>query len=54
MNTISVEALVECINETLSLPFETLQAKAIAATEFIAENKTSKAQVQRIVDFLNT
>lgn len=51
---LSVEALAECINETLSLPFETLQAKAIAATEFIAENKTSKAQVQRIVDFLNT
>lgn len=51
---LSVEALAECINETLSLPFETLQAKAIAAAEFIAENKTSKAQVQRIIDFLNT
>lgn len=51
---LSVEALAECINETLSLPFETLQAKAKAATEFIAENKTSKAQVQRIIGFLNT
>lgn len=51
---LSVEALAECINQTLSLPLETLQAKAHVAAEFIAKNKTSKAQVQRIIDFLNT
>lgn len=49
---LSVEALAECINKTLSLPFETLQNKAITAAEFIAKNKTSKAQVKRILDFL--
>ena len=50
---LSVEALTDCINETLSLPLDILQKKAEKAKIFIAENKSSKAQVKRIIDFLN-
>lgn len=46
------EALTECINETLSLPFETLQEKANNAFQFVAQNKNSVEQVRRMIEFL--
>ena len=46
------KSLAECINQTLSLPLSVLQEKADAAFKFVAENKNSVAQVQRMIDFL--
>lgn len=46
------ESLTNCINETLSLPLETLQEKANNAFQFVAQNKNSVEQVRRMIEFL--
>jgi glycosyltransferase involved in cell wall biosynthesis len=51
-NDLSVEALENCINETLSMPLNVLQDKAIKAKDFISQNKTSKIQIKKIIDFI--
>lgn len=46
------EALTACIQETLILPDEVLKHKASEANRFVMENKNSKKQVRRIIEFL--
>lgn len=51
-NDLSNEALTQCINETLSLPFEQLSQRAQEAYDFVSSNKNSKAQISKILDFI--
>lgn len=51
-NDLTLEALTECINQTLSLSLPELKQKAEEAYRFVTRYKNSKAQVQKILDFL--
>lgn len=48
----SEEALIKTINDILTKPLSELNAKAEDAYRFISENKTSKHQVSKLIDFL--
>lgn len=50
---LSIDALAACIQKTLSLPFDELKQKANEAARFIEKNKSSKKQVERILEFLS-
>lgn len=50
--SLSVEDLASCINDTLTLPAETLEEKALSAMQFVANNKNPKVQVKKIIEFL--
>lgn len=49
----SKECLIRTIEETLSLKKEELERKAKDAFNFIQNNKTSKIQVKRVINFLD-
>lgn len=49
---LSTQALSECIETKLILPLEELKKKAEVAVRFIEEEKNSKAQVKKILDFI--
>lgn len=49
---LSIEELAYKISEVLQFPQEVLDAKGLAARNFILENKTAKIQVKRIIDFI--
>lgn len=46
------QALIECLNHTLSLPLHELQDKADSAYDFILNNKSAKSQVCRMLNFI--
>ena len=50
--SLDIQALADKITEVLSKPQNELDQKATAAMKFIVENKTSKIQVRKIMDFL--
>lgn len=49
---LSVEAMAKTIGDVFSSPQDVLENKATTARDFILNNKTSKMQVQRILNFM--
>lgn len=52
VDSLSLDSLVHTIESVLSLPIEELNKKAVSAYDFIQRQKTSKIQIQRILNFL--
>ena len=52
VNDMSEDSLTSCIEEVIALSDDVLKKKAVDAYEFIMNNKTSKIQVKKIIDFL--
>lgn len=50
---LTVKSLARCIENTIALPSSELYNKAVHAARFISECKSSKAQVKKILDFIN-
>lgn len=50
---LTMESLINCIKDTLLLPSEVLQKKALDASRFVSNFKNGKEQARKIVDFLS-
>lgn len=50
---LSVEALTMAIEHELSMPEDCLSEKGEKAKKFIIENKSAKAQVSKIINFMH-